>query len=172
MDIVKFSDFILNEARTNKKDVIDALVDMFKKKPNVEMNTLPNEKGIYSLAGMKKALSNFNSTAVGNALGELQGDKKSGLKVVRAYISVWDENVPYWYMDMTEAEAGKIAKEYEKEEAAKNKHILDKKASSKVTAKKRSTKKAEPKEGSETKGVERKAGAPKKRVTKSAKTKK
>lgn len=140
MEIQKYSDFILNEARVTKDEVKEALVDMLKRKPKVEMKTLPDEKNIYSLSGLKAHLgSKYTGTAIGNALGDLQGDKKSGLKVVSAFISIWKEKIPYFYMDLTESEAKKIATQYEKEEAEKNKKQVTKQPEK--TAKKVSTRK-------------------------------
>lgn len=147
MEIKKYSDFILNEARVAKDEVKEALIDMLKKKPKVEMTTLPDEKGIYSLAGLKSHLGEkYNNTAIGNALIDLQNDKKSGLGVVSAYISVWKKKVPYWYIGLTEAEAKKIATQYEKEEAEKNKKQVTKQAEkTKPAAKKAAKKTAAPK---------------------------
>lgn len=149
MEIQKCSDFI-NEARVSKDQVVSDLTAMFKEKPNVEMTKLANERGIYSLSGMKKYLSKYNPTSVGNALQELQNDKKSGLKVISVKVSVWNEMTPYWYIGLTEEKAKKLKDEYEEEESNKNKTTVDKKVATKKAAKvasdnKRVAKKAAPK---------------------------
>lgn len=179
MDVQKFSDFILNEARVNKEEVVKALTDMLKKKPHVEMDKLPNERGLYGLAGMKKHLSGkYTPIQIDNALGDIKNDKNSGIKSVYVKISHWKKSMPYWYMDLIEAEVEKLKKQYEEEEVRKNKEDMDKveakiktqkasreaKEEAKEQAKKVRSTKTKPKATG--KGVERKSGsAPKKRVS-------
>jgi hypothetical protein len=175
MEIQKYSDFILNEARVNKAEVVNALTEMFKKKPHVEMDKLANERGLYGLAGMKKYLSGkYTTAAVDNALHDLKNDKKSGLKSVYVNVSHWGKSMPYWYMDLTEAEVKKLKEEYEEEEARKNKEELDKKSARKKSqhaaseakkdAKEAAAKVRTAKKKASGKGVERKSGAPRKRT--------
>jgi predicted MPP superfamily phosphohydrolase len=130
MEIQKCSDFI-NEARVSKDQVVADLLTMLKEKPNVEMTKLANERGIYSLSGMKSYLSKYNSTSVGNALQDLQNDKKSGLKTISVKVSVWNEMVPYWYIGLTEDKAKKLKEQYEEEELNKNKKSVDKQVATK-----------------------------------------
>ena len=184
MEIQKFSDFLLNEARTNKKDVVDELLDMFKNRPNVEMKGLANERGIYSLPGMKTYLSKYKSLIVDQAFTDIQNDKKIDLKLIRVKVAKWNESIPYWYIGLTEDQAKKLKEEYQEEEYKKNEKEITKKAESKkasdaasaakvevkkaASAAKRSAKKSAPvKKGA---GVERKpGGSTRKRVTKSTK---
>lgn len=176
MEIQKYSDFILNEARVNKAEVVKDLVDMLKKKPHVEMDKLANERGLYGLAGMKKYLSGkYTTSQVDNALHDLQNDKKSGLKSVYVKVSHWNKSMPYWYMDMNEAEVEKMKKQYEEEEVKKNKEELDKQSERKKSQQaaseaKKDAKAAAAKARTATKkasgkGVERKAGTTAKRKT-------
>ena len=170
MEIIKYSEFFkVNEARVKKEEVVTELVDMLKKKPNVEMDKLPNERGLYGLAGMKKYLSKkYTSHQVSLALHDLQNDKKSGLKSVYVKIAHWNKPMPYWYMDMTEAEVAKLKKEYEAEDISKNKESLEKEkenkkaqkasATAKKTAKKKATATKTAAKKSVGTGVERKAG--------------
>jgi len=177
MEIQKYSDFILNEARVNKAEVVKDLVDMLKKKPHVEMDKLANERGLYGLAGMKKYLSGkYTSIQVDNALHDLQNDKKSGLKSVYVKVSHWNKSMPYWYMDLTEAEVKKLKEEYEEEEVRKNKEELDKQSERKKAQQAASDAKKEAKAAASKartaakkasgKGVERKSGsAPRRKTT-------
>jgi hypothetical protein len=134
MEIQKCSDFI-NEARVSKDEVVSSLVDMLKEKPNVQMSKLANERGIYSLAGMKAYLSKYSPTSVGNALQDLQNDKKSGLKTISVKVSVWNQMTPYWYIGLTEDKANRLKEQYEEEEQAKNKVSVEKKTATKKAAK-------------------------------------
>lgn len=182
MEVQKFSDFLLNEARTNKKDVVDELLDMFKKKPNVEMKGIANERGLYSLAGMKTYLSKYSNVIVNQAFTDIQNDKKIDLKSIRIKVSKWGESIPYWYIGLTEDQAKKLKEEYQEEEYKKNEKEITKKAETKkavniASAAKADARKAASAARKNTKkpaakgqGAERKAGgAPKKRATKSTK---
>jgi len=156
MEIIKYSDFV-NEARVNKDEVVDALLKMFKSKPKVKMTTGADEKGLYSLAGMKTYLDKYPSLSVGNALGDIQNDKSIGIKAVSVKVSAWKKSLPYWYLDMSADQVAKMKAEYEEEEEKKNpekpKAAVVKKGESEKPAAKKPT----------TKGVERKAGAPAKK---------
>jgi hypothetical protein len=166
MEIQKYSDFIINEARVKKEEIIDKLLDLFKKKPHVEMDRLSNEKGLYSLSGMKKYLSNYTTLQVDQALHDIRNDKSIDLKVIRVFINVWDESIPYYYMDLTEAEAKKIKSEYEEQEMKKNKEEIDKTAERrKVQKAATGAKLAAKKEETAKKAAGRKKAAPKKKAS-------
>lgn len=172
MEIQKYSDFILNEARINKEEVIKDLIEMFKKRPHVEMDKLPNERGLYGLAGMKKYLSGkYTTIQVDNALNDIQNDKKSGLKSVRVKISHWDKSIPYWYIGLTKSEVEKLKEEYEEEEKRKNKEEIDKQSERKKSqqvasdAKKEAKASASRAKKASGKGVERKSGGVTRRKT-------
>ena len=128
MEIQKYSDFILNEAKVNKEEVISDLTKMFKEKPNVEITSFPNEKGMYSLSGMKKYLSDkYTAAQVDDAHNSIMNDKKkNGVKSVRIKIEKWNQLVPYWYMDLTTEEVNKLKEKYQNEEREKNKKEIDK----------------------------------------------
>ena len=168
MEIKKYTDFI-NEARINKDEVIDALTKMLKDKPHVEMDTLPNEKGIYSLSGMKKYLSGkYTSLQVSNAHGDLMNDKKSDIKSTKVRIESWGENVPYWYTDLTDAQVSKIKGEYEEQEKSKNKEEIEKKEKHKKDQKAAAAGKVEMKKEETAKKAAARKSAPKKAATKAA----
>lgn len=172
MEIQKYSDFLLNEAKVSKSDVVSDLLDMLKKKPSVSMDSMSTEKGIYSLSGMKKYFADkYTGTIVGNALGDLQNDKNVDIKSIRVKVSVWKELVPYWYIGLTDTQVKKLKEDYEKEESNKNKkEVVKKEASKKTAVTKRAVKKAAKKittEENKTEAPERAPGsAPKKRATK------
>lgn len=175
MKIIKCSEFLV-EARVNKDEVIEALVAMFKKKPNVEMESTANERGIYSLAGMKKHLSQYKSMDVGNALGSIKDDKEEDLNVISVYVSKWKEKVPYWYIGLTKEQATKLKDAYEREESNKNKAEVVKKEESKKAATKANAEKVAAKKAPKakttkdtTEKAERKPGAPKKATTRARK---
>ncbi len=182
MEVQKFSDFLLNEARTNKKEVVDELLEMFKKRPNVEMKGIANERGIYSLAGMKTYLSKYSNVIVNQAFTDIQNDKKIDLKSIRVKVAKWDESIPYWYIGLSEDQAKKLKEEYQEEEFKKNEKDINKKAetkkavnassAAKVEARKAASvaRKTAKKPAAKGQGAERKAGGtPKKRATKSTK---
>lgn len=141
MEIQKCSDFI-NEAkaaRIPKSEVKDALLDMFKKKPLVVKSPdakfkYPDEKGLYSLAGMKQHLDKYKD--VDNALADIQNDKSIDLKTTRIKNCLYkNEYIEYWYMDLDKEEVDKIKASYEKDQLEKNKEIVDKQASHKKSSK-------------------------------------
>lgn len=161
MNIINCTDFI-NEARVSKDDVVAALLDMFKSKPLVKMEKHPDEKGMYSIGGMKKYLSDYKPMTVSNALFAIKDDKK--VKLESIYVShEWSKDrVPYWYIGLSKEEATKLKENYEKQGKEKNP------ASTKVVESPKSVAKKATKE----EGVEKRPGSPaKKRVTKKAATK-
>lgn len=173
MEIQKCSDFIINEAKTDKKDTTSDILDMFTKKPNVEMKSLSNERGgLYSVSGLKSYLSGkYTSANVDGAFHDIINDKSSGLKHIYVKVTSWNESIPYYYIGLTDVQAKKLKAEYEAEEYEKNKEQIVKKEiatkaskaaavakteiKKEVTAKKAAAKKTtKPVE----KGVERKPG--------------
>ena len=171
MKIIKCSEFLV-EARVSKDEVKDALIDMFKKKPNVEMESLPNERGMYSLAGMKKHLSQYKPMDVGNALGSIQNDKEEDLNVIYVNISVFREKLPYWSIGLDKEKITKLKDAYEREESIKNKSEVDKREESKKAATKANTEKVAAKKTTKkdtAEKAERKPGAPKKATTRARK---
>jgi hypothetical protein len=182
MEIQKFVDFILNEARTNKKEVTQELLDMFKNKPHVEMDNLANERGLYSLSGMKRYLSKYSSMAVDQALGDLQNQKDTDLESVYVRVEKWSKSMPYYYMGLTKAQVSKLKSEYEEEEKKKNEKEIDSKVKSQKSAVAASAAKEEAKKSAQEarkkttakkssgQGVERKSGqAPKRKTTRKTK---
>jgi len=166
MDIIKCSEFITEAKASSKKDCIEDLLKMFDSKPLVKMDTTPDEKGMYSLAGMKKhLLDKYKSSEVDNAWHDIQNNKehKSSIGNVYVNISIWKEKLPYWYMNLTKVEADKLVTKYEKDEKEKNSEKI-KKTSAKLASVKASSKdKGVERKEVGSKGVERKEGAPEKK---------
>lgn len=133
LEIVKCSDYLLLEARINKQLVIDDILEILKKKPLIKTNktssasssAMADEKGMYSILGFKNKLSDkYTSIQISNALQDVKTDKKIGLKTINVHHSLWNENIPYYYLDLTADEAKKLKKEYEAEEKEANKGQL------------------------------------------------
>ena len=169
MSIQRYSDFI-GEARKNKDESVSALLDMFKNKPKVEMNDKREDKlgkladqegGLYSLSGMHKYLDSKEGMDVSGALYTLQNDKNVDIKSINVRVSIWNEDIPYWYTDISKEEAVKLKAKYEKQDKEINKEFLAKKelARKKITSDK--TKKNEIK-------AAKKTSVPKKSANKSS----
>ena len=173
MEVQKFSDF-LNEARTNKADVITDLVSVFKSKPNIEMKSLANERGgLYSMAGLKNHLSGkYSSAIIDGAFHDLSNDKTSDMKHLYVKVAAWGESIPYYYIGISDDQAKKLKTSYENEEKTKNKGEIDKSTETKKSAKAVVAAKAEVKKekAAEKKAkpaadkAERKPGAPRKKA--------
>jgi hypothetical protein len=128
--ILKFTDFI-NEARKSKKEITDALGELFSKKKAVKVSD-KTQKGIYSLAGIiqyfkDNEMSSQNAT---DALHAYQNDKE--LNKALKYVSVKDfksgRSNPYYYIDLTKEESDKIKSDLEKDGKEKAAPELAKKA--------------------------------------------
>ena len=119
MKLIKYFDF-LNEEKKDRQEVIDALLMLFTKKPLVKMDNLPDEKGLYSLSGMKKYLSGqYTSPEVEVAHHSLSNDKSLRLKSIRVKIGLWNKNLPYWYTGTSDSEVDKIKSRYERVSSSK-----------------------------------------------------
>ena len=146
MEVKKYSEFVNEAAKTNKSDkaekaekvdksvILEELLDLFTKKPLVKMDTLPDEKGAYSIAGMKQYLNKYKTIDVDSAFHKIISDKKTNpLKTFRAKVKAWGKTIPYWYKDLTEDQVEKTIAKYEKEEGEKNKATIEKQAKRKIS---------------------------------------
>jgi hypothetical protein len=121
--VLKFSEFI-NEARKDKKTLIETIITLLKDKPTVE-SSKNKYKDIYSKAAIIQYFKN-NGMSIQNAndaLFELENNKelKSDLKIVKVKDYKNDISLPYYYMDLDKSKVDSIKKEIEeksKEEAA------------------------------------------------------
>ena len=142
--IFKFHEFIA-EAKKDKKSIVDLLRDLLTKKPAVKVGDMTH-KGIYP----QSAIINFfkeNGMTLQNATDAMYAynndrDLKGKMKYVQVKNFKTKSNYPYYYMDLTEAEANKIKEEIEsknKEKAAPEiakRQELKKKASAAAKEKK------------------------------------
>ena len=154
--VLKYSQFI-NEAKKDKNALVELLVKMLKDKQKIEMGkAFPTEKGAYTIAGIKKYFSEHGMTKdnADDALYYINNDKefkdvKSKLKHFSAKNSHYNENYPYYYMDLNEDEAKKVKQTIEKESAEMAKPEIEKRELAKkrhlVAAKEKEAKKAEKK---------------------------
>lgn len=170
--IISCSEFLLNEARVNKQEIIEAILDILNKKPLIKTNkqsgssstAMPDEKGMYSIGTLKRELAkDYTALQVLSALHDLQNDKKLGLKHKAVYISNWKESIPYYFLGLSDAEAEKIKSKYEKEEKELNKETIKKRQESKT--------KQESKKPIKKKVTVKKTATPKKAATKRKTTK-
>ena len=130
MKILKCSEFLLESLQT---DANDALLKMLKDKPLVKMDNLPDEKDIYSIAGMKTYLKDHKGSNIDLSLNKLQNEKELNLQVVRSYNPLWKKKVPYWYINLSKEKAEKIAEDYSKESLEKNKKTIEDEKSKKLS---------------------------------------
>lgn len=122
--VLKFSEFIINEARKDKDTLIETIVKLLKDKPVIESGK-KRHKDIYSKAAIIQHFKNNDMTIqnANDALFAIENDKefKSLLKIVRVKDYKNDISLPYYYMDLDKSKVDSIKKEIEeksKEEAA------------------------------------------------------
>lgn len=116
--IFNFKYFCLNEARKDKKFLIDTLDDLLTKKVSVEMKSGLSQKDIYSTAAIiqyfkDQGLTSQNAT---DALNAFQNDKelKKDLKSISIRDTKLKANYPYFYKKLSDTEANKIKEKIEK----------------------------------------------------------
>jgi hypothetical protein len=135
MDIIKYNDFLLLEAKKQKGEVEKAILDLLNKKPTIEKGEFwPNEKGIYSQSTLIMQLKDeFTGIQVGNALADLKGK----INTISVKNIKYKHSYPYYYTDLTKEEAEKIKDKYESEDKENNKDKAPKKTVAKKVATKR-----------------------------------
>ena len=183
MNVLKFNQFV-NEAKADKNTSIDLLIKLLKEKPEIKMgNTFPDEKGAYSIAGIKKYFkeNGLSTEDADDILYRLHNEKEFKAKYKTSSFNAknyyYDGNYPYRYMDLTDEEVSKIKAKLESEskEQAKPKiqQRIDVKKKSENTKKakeeakelgkaKRSVERATPKKTAAKKPTPAKKTAPKK----------
>ena len=119
MEVIKYSDFLILEAKKQKEEVEQAILDMLDKKPEVETSKWwPNEKCIYSQGGIVKYLKDkFSDSQVTGALGDL-GSKVKHISVKN---SEYKSSYPYYFTGLSADEANKVKAKYEEEDKGKQK---------------------------------------------------
>lgn len=156
--ILKFTEFLFEAKGKNKDESIDLLLKFFKEKPLIKFDskTFPDEKDIYTLAGIKKYFveKGLEKGDVDSALYTIRNNKEyKQHKVEIAYAKNYhyDKQQPYLYIDLSKDQANKAV---EKLEAA------SKEMSKGETEKREAVKKKAP-EKKTTKTTERKTPAKK-----------
>ena len=103
MKIVKYSEFVINETKKSKDASLD-LIKMIEDKPNVDMANpkWPNEKGIYSQAGMIKYFKGkYTTDDVLGAIHLLTNDKTIKLENIKVKNYFYKESLPYYYVGLS-----------------------------------------------------------------------
>lgn len=111
MKIANYNDFLILEARKSKAEIETAVIEFIKKDSKVETGKgWPNEKSLYSLSTIIKALKDdFKSEQVANAITSCKEIKSINVKVPKY------GSYPYYYIGLSESDAKEIKENYEKE---------------------------------------------------------
>lgn len=136
MEVKRYDQFI-NESK--KDDAKEEILKMLDSKPTVTMSSekWPTEKGMYTQAGIIKHLKDkYTNHQVLNALHDIKNDKKIALKHLTIKNYHYNENYPYYYIGLSEAEAKEIKDKYEEKNEVANKKTIDKRQETKAAAKK------------------------------------
>jgi len=135
-NILKFSEFI-KEAKEvqNKKDTkkdkgVELLKKLLKSKTLIASNeNWPEEKGIYSFAGIKKYFKDngLTNNDADQAINSLQNERGGELKSIRVKNYYYDESYPYLYISLSKVEAEEAKKKMENWSKEKSKPEIEKK---------------------------------------------
>jgi hypothetical protein len=141
--IFKFEDFSLNEAKSDKELSKGAkdIIKMLEGKPSVKMDTFENEKGAYTLSGIKTHLNDkYTSAKIDQFIHEIQNSKKVNLKNIRIKNYKYNEYYPYYYIGDFDAkeyktELEKNSKDRYAEETLSRNELIKKKQQHEVELK-------------------------------------
>lgn len=134
--VLKFFDFI-TEAKKNEKSVlISALIKFLTDKPEIRLNSkaYPDEKGAYSLAGIKKHFKSLgmSDSEADDAMHYVRTDREAKKQAKVDSFSIKNPshqiNVVYYFIGLSDSEVEKIKESYKKDSIAKAKPEIDKKA--------------------------------------------
>lgn len=128
MDVLKFGDFIV-ESKKDKSVIVDLLIKVLKEKPliKIDSKTMPDEKGAYSLAGLKKYFRENGHTSqdVDDAFYCINNDKEYKKKYDIEYFGVRSQkstlNTIYHYIDIPKDDVNKLKEKIKEEVALKSK---------------------------------------------------
>jgi hypothetical protein len=124
-NVLKYEKFL----ESKKDDLVELLTKLFTDKPLVKTKSefYPDEKGAYSLSGIKNYFVSKGKSKDGaeQAVFTLKNDKKVDLKHFELNNPLYGKN-PYYYMDMTNEEADKIKSDYSTEVKKLTKSEVDK----------------------------------------------
>lgn len=132
--VFNFDDFSMNEAKIKElsqgaKDILK----MLENKPSVKMNVFEDEKGAYTVSGIKTYLSDkYTSAKIDQFIHELQNDKSVKLKTISIKNYKYNEYYPYYYIGDFDAKEYKTkleknSKERYAEETFKRSELIRKK---------------------------------------------
>lgn len=152
--ILNFDDFV-NEAKKDKDESIELLLKFFKEKPSIKFDSksFPDEKDIYTLAGVKKYFRDkgFTNKDADDAIYHVRNNKEykqHKIEIAYAKNYHYDKQQPYLYMNLSKDQVDKAvekleaaSKEMSKGEIEKREILKKKPAAKKATAKKATEKK-------------------------------
>jgi hypothetical protein len=142
--ILKFTEFLFEARGKNKEELVNLLFKFLEQKPKVERTgNYPSEKGAYCRASVKQYFreNGFTSDDADSAFYYIANDKtkKEKLKSFSAKNYHYDENVPYYYTDLTESEAQKIKAKLEEDSKEMSKGETEKREAVKKKAPEKKT---------------------------------
>lgn len=121
-NVLKFADFIkeakeAQEAKETKKDkAVELLKKLLKSKTVVEMSEKwPEEKGAYSLAGIKRYFKDngLTNNDAEQAVNKLQNEKGGELKSISVKNYHYGDSHPYFYITLSKEDADMAKKKME-----------------------------------------------------------
>jgi hypothetical protein len=118
--ILKFNEFIneefINEAKKDKKLLLDTLIKLLTDKPLVKTKTM-NHREIYSMSAISQYFKDNDMTNqnASDALYNLQNDRELKSKLKTINVKDFKNNVsnPYYYMDLSNSKAEEVKKKIE-----------------------------------------------------------
>lgn len=136
MEVLKFSDFLTEAKKHEKSVLISTLIKFLTDKPEVKFNskTYPDEKGAYSLAGIKKHFKSLGMTdaEADDAMHHAKNDKevKKQSKIESFSIKNYSHKVDvvYYFIGLSDKEVMDIKELYKKESMNRAKPEIEKKA--------------------------------------------
>lgn len=115
-NLLKFEKFF----ESKKDDLVELLIKLLDEKPEVktESEFYPKQKGLYSLASIKKYFTSKGKTKddADQAVNHLVNDKKFDLGKIEINHPLFGKN-PYYYTGLTKVEVDKIVADYKSEMA-------------------------------------------------------
>lgn len=129
--IKKFDEFIF-ESKETKEAGSSLLLKLLNDKPTVKTSS-KDEKGAYSLSGMKKYFRDNGKTndQADEAFYLLNKDKSNKIESIGVKDYRFNEMTPHFFIGLSKEEASSIKDDYEKEGLEKNADIIQKKKEAK-----------------------------------------
>jgi len=161
--VIKFTEF-LNEAKKDKKVLIDTLTDLLTKKPSVKL-TGTTQKDIYSIAGIIQYFKDngMSQQNANDAIYTYQNDRE--LKKNLKHVSIKDfkngGSYPFYYLNISDSDVKALKDKIEKDGKEKAAPLIAKKEEMKkkiiaATKERKTAKKPSTRAKATTKSVKRK----------------